>query len=189
MRLKSSSVIGGVVGVGEPAWWLAWDVDFCRRVRALGEDVGEECAERFEVAKWVRFSELSECAFDVVQLAFNDGLEEFFTLTWNDNYGTPIRGLKGELTESFKDGMESGEEFSDAAHKRWMAISDKMSGKLDSAFYDQFKASVVPSEDGSMSEGVMEFGDIEVGSSGSFETGCGCLGVIALIIFLMILFS
>lgn len=115
--------------------------------------------------------------------------QEFFTLTWNDNYGTPIRGLKGELTESFKDGMESGEEFSDAAHKRWMAISDKMSGKLDSAFYDQFKASVVPSEDGSMSEGVMEFGDIEVGSSGSFETGCGCLVVIALIIFLMILFS
>lgn len=80
MRLKSSSVIGGVVGVGEPAWWLAWDVDFCRRVRALGEDVGEECAERFEVAKWVRFSELSECAFDVVQLAFNNGLEEFFDL-------------------------------------------------------------------------------------------------------------
>lgn len=69
--------MGGVVGVGEPARWLAWEVDFCRRVRALGEDVGEECAERFEVAKWVRFSELCERAFDVVQLAFNDGLEEF----------------------------------------------------------------------------------------------------------------
>lgn len=83
MRLKSSSVIGGVVGVGEPAWGLVWDVDFRRGVRALGEDVWEECAERFEVSKGVRFSELCECAFDVVQLAFNDGLEEFFDLLGN----------------------------------------------------------------------------------------------------------
>lgn len=115
--------------------------------------------------------------------------QELFSLTWNDNYGTPIRGLRGELTESFKDGMESGEEFSDAADKRRMAISDMMSDKLDSAFYDQFKPSVLPNEDESMSEGVMEFGDIEVGSNGSFANGCGCLGIIAFIIFMMILFS
>ena len=108
--------------------------------------------------------------------------QEYLSLEWN-NEGDTIKGLQGQLSLKYSEGSdvyESG--FSDEAHNRIMSILEGIDFKLlDDSFLSSFTAKVIEVEDESLSDGVMEFGDIQVGTNQT-TPGCGCVLPIILMI-------
>ena len=107
---------------------------------------------------------------------------EYFSLEWNQD-ADRVKGLYGPLSEVYEDGHDVDESrFSDDLHERLMGILKLIDFKnLDSEFLGQFSAPVFESVDDSLSEGVMEFGNIQVGTNQS-SPGCGCVLPILLLI-------
>ena len=108
--------------------------------------------------------------------------QEYLSLEWN-NEGDTIKGLQGQLSLKYSEGSdvyESG--FSDEAHNRIMSILEGIDFKLlDDSFLSSFTAKVIEVEDESLSDGVMEFGNIQVGTNQA-TPGCGCVLPIILMI-------
>jgi len=65
--------------VGEPGQGLLF-LRFGFQLGAFGEDVGEESRQGLEVSEWILTPQAKECARDVVQFSFEDGLQELACL-------------------------------------------------------------------------------------------------------------
>jgi len=68
--------------VGEPGQGLLL-LGFEFLLGAFGKDVGEESRQSLEVSEWVLTPQANECARDVVQFSFEDGLQELSCLPGN----------------------------------------------------------------------------------------------------------
>ena len=112
---------------------------------------------------------------------------EFLSIQWNDVYGTAINRLQGELKNQFPEGDRSGEEFSDAAYRRYMEIVELIDYKMSPELEERFQTGVRATEESKALEDAMNFGDIEVGFKQDSGEGCAIMLVVAAVLFALFL--
>lgn len=163
------------------------DCEFLTKRGSFSQDMFDTLGE---AKKWFTLWGESKVAstLDVVFYKLGEELgAEFCSLRWNDAFGTPIDNLKGELSQRFAQGEESREEFSEAAHKRYMALADMFDYSVTSEFEERFNAASKPNKVSAELEDAMNFGDIEVGVNLGGGESWGCLFWVVIGFFLLVM--
>lgn len=163
------------------------DSEFLTKRGSYSQDLFDTLGEAKKwFALWAESKVASTC--DVVFYKLGEELgAEFLSLRWNDVYGTPIDNLKGELSKRFNQGEESREEFSEAAHKRYMEIADTFDYSVPPELEERFSKSSKPNEVSKELQDAMNFGDIEVGVNIGGSESWGCLWWVVIGFFLLVM--
>ena len=122
------------------------DCEFLTKRGTYSQDLFDTLGE---AKKWFALWGESKVASTCDVIFFKLGSElgaEFLSLRWNDVYGTRIDNLKGELSQRFRQGEESLDEFSDASHKRYMEIANMFDYSVTPEFEELFSAASKPTE-------------------------------------------
>lgn len=162
------------------------DCEFLTKRGTYSQDLFDTLGE---AKKWFALWGESKVASTCDVIFFKLGSElgaEFLSLRWNDVYGTRIDNLKGELSQRFHQGEESLDEFSDAAHKRYMEIANMFDYSVTPEFEELFSAASKPTEKTTELQDAMNFGDIEVGVNQGSDIGCAGY-IVGFFIFLLLL--